>query len=1398
MVPVTVSAQLWLCWDYNLYNREYNSDKSTSLKIIITSATLLKDTGSLISIDLVDEKTLHRGKDYFKDIIETESSKLQRKWPKFPTVDNEVKDMLGEFEVKFLDGSITVATANFALTCLGALPIPSTRFSMMKAWKSPPRKSDDIYHWFIDQIPPQYAQLSRALLSWMALAFRPLKLDELALPLTLKVDGSSDSKDEFRLQDQVPQDLKSDLKCIFGYLVRIEHGEVHFVQKSFRNFILNAAPCREDCILSWSKHMDHNLVAQKCLNYLSLFKKGQRDRADFLEYATNFWPAHYTKAIPSDQLKSALVSFLESGIEIWSESYFKGHTKADWLPSSNPLVVAVGAGSDDLVQMMLNRSHFNKSELQMGLEVAIQRGNEPLVRQLYGLKAESPQVLHIAARYGQENVVETLLDHGAGVMAVDARGMIPLHSACIAGNIPMVETLLKHGSNKEAKVQEPNGTSSVTRGSTPLHLASKFGHDEVVVRLLRSDNESETGVDPMPVDANGSTPLHLACEWQQQKVVNSLAYSDAISQKTGKPPLSELFRRQDIRERTVLHLAAEYGNETIIKKLYSDSGKEEFESMSRMQDEDKHVPLHCASKNGHKAVVEVLLETDATQIQAEDSSNSIPIHLAVSNGHTDAVKPLCQKHRLCDATLDVWNYNIWCPLHLACENGYTEIVRLLFENNAGPNVAGKDGNIPLHLAVKGRFLGTTKELLQNGANFLLANDYGTTPLHLAVKSGNLRLVRQLLKKSKELSISDTNKYLNAREKSGQSSIMLAVQGGHLNVLQELCKAGANLDEVDDGKRNLVHVSAETKHIIILNYLLEERKIYIHSTDNNKKTPLHFGARAGNLNIITELLDRGGNPKALDEQGLFPCEVASNDEVAEKLIRKSCNDLEDDERGRLLKHFAEREYGKAIGHVFDPIAQIDVRDDEGRTPLSHAAASGNFEVVSKLLEQQIVDPNSIDSVGRTPISYAAENGNPQVIKLIAEKLSPLSKVDQRDENQLSPLWYAVTAKKHLAVNQLLELNADPNIKDSSGYTPLHIAAIFGSTEICKALLSSNKVLECNVPSNDNATPINCQQKHLDPNVSGPSGWFPLHAAFDNGEILNSLLKAGARVDAKTDAGETTLSLTADSMSFLSQVKTLLAYNADPLAPNNAKHTPLHIAAKNSHGDDLEILELLLARVSGVIDVTDEYGQTPLMEAVLSGSYEAVKKLVEKRGALKHPLVCNNDGRTPFHLAAQVANEGIDAKDKKGQTPLMEAVLSRNNKAVKILVGRDDVDISQVDEDGHTSLWLAIENFDSEIMEMILDKTDATKLQESSGNLLARAAEKESIQALKLLWPRILQSGSHDAQVFEIAAAQEDIDLIEMILEDGRAQTGRMRAWMDSQRYQHGISVKTQSGNRRRCE
>ncbi|XP_059413596.1 caskin-2-like isoform X2 [Carassius carassius] len=155
--------------------------------------------------------------------------------------------------------------------------------------------------------------------------------------------------------------------------------------------------------------------------------------------------------------------------------------------------------------------------------------------------------LHYAAWQGKADSVLMLLRSGAAVNNASHDGQIPLHLAAQYGHYEVSEMLLQHQSNpcilNKAK-------------KTPLDLACEFGRVKVAQLLLSSNMVASLleGDRRDGSDSNCNTPLHLAARNGHKDVIRLLLKAGIDINRTTKAG-------------TALHEAALYGKTEVVRLL---------------------------------------------------------------------------------------------------------------------------------------------------------------------------------------------------------------------------------------------------------------------------------------------------------------------------------------------------------------------------------------------------------------------------------------------------------------------------------------------------------------------------------------------------------------------------------------------------------------------------------------------------------------------------------------------------------------------------------------------------------------------------------------------------------------------------------------------------------------
>lgn len=154
--------------------------------------------------------------------------------------------------------------------------------------------------------------------------------------------------------------------------------------------------------------------------------------------------------------------------------------------------------------------------------------------------------------------------------------------------------------------------------------------------------------------------------------------------------------------------------------------------------------------------------------------------------------------------------------------------------------------------------------------------------------------------------------------------------------------------------------------------------------------------------------------------------------------------------------------------------------------------------------------------------------------------------QRKRILLACQWGDLDAiKELLASAPWLATQADAN-----GFTPLHVAAMWGHCDIAERLLRAG----------------------ADMNARNRAGMTPLHGAAmaDHVDVVHLLLAGKADVKARDGMGNTPLYFAVWD-GHRQVVELLLQYGADPLAENEKGETPLQRAEAHGHSEVISLLQ-----------------------------------------------------------------------------------------------------------------------------------------------------------------------------------------------------------------------------------
>ncbi|GMH37604.1 hypothetical protein BSKO_05477 [Bryopsis sp. KO-2023] len=236
-----------------------------------------------------------------------------------------------------------------------------------------------------------------------------------------------------------------------------------------------------------------------------------------------------------------------------------------------------------------------------------------------------------------------------------------------------------------------------------------------------------------------------------------------------------------------------------------------------------------------------------------------------------------------------------------------------------------------------------------------------------------------------------------------------------------------------------------------------------------RTPLHYAAEAGHIDMVKFLLSKGAN---IDAKTKTKFETP-------------------------LFFAASGGFGDIVKYLLQRKAKLMIVNKVNWTPLHAAAFKGHTEALQHCLEsakrsglRTIVDVATMS--GWTTLHYAAHSGNVATMKVAVNFAPSVGAISRQCSEGYTPLHIAVTKMAKGSVRVLLDASADVNSQSKGGWTPLHLAQESNNVEIGLMLLENG----------------------ADPNLTiHKDGLTPLHrAAFQNHIAFTELLLKDSRTNA----------------------------------------------------------------------------------------------------------------------------------------------------------------------------------------------------------------------------------------------------------------------------------------------
>lgn len=397
-------------------------------------------------------------------------------------------------------------------------------------------------------------------------------------------------------------------------------------------------------------------------------------------------------------------------------------------------------------------------------------------------------------------------------------------------------------------------------------------------------------------------------------------------------------------------------------------------------------------------------------------------------------------------------------LDKAAFEGNLDIVKLLLDSGAMVNGPKQPGTRPLHHAAAKGHKAVVDLLLSRGAKADTGAETGGTPLHLAAMRGYVEVAKSLLKAGAPVNVlAPQGVYYTTPEgtkhnnEGGGSPLHLAAFSGSEAMVKLLLETGAEVNVLD--RQGMTALGRGARYPGLVKSLLEAK-----ADPNAGRTPaVHAAIKGSSIESLEMLLRGGGDPNLpAPEGGGTPLQNAvwTQSPRAIELLGEFKVDVNASQYSDGNPLFHALTHTPTLKALLATGMNPNLHRPDGWTPLHEAVAKLTLEAVELLLKAG-AEVNATAQDRGTPLHVAAQaKYNPQQ-RTPGEIMKALLNADadvtaRMRVEQWTPLHIAVQVLNPVAVELLLEKQANPNVFDNAGRTPLDYTKSFGRNEIAQQI------------------------------------------------------------------------------------------------------------------------------------------------------------------------------------------------------------------------------------------------------------------------------------------------------------------------------------------------------------